>query len=101
MNLLLETKEDCEQGRLPSIYYINKKTNTTSQYWQYLTPYFNYISPLSNVNTIIGGDSMTHKQGCNSKKEQNKKQRSAQEKAQDIKNATFIAGMNQPNHPNT
>jgi hypothetical protein len=44
---------------------------------------------------------MTHKQGCNSKQEQNKKQRSAKEKEQDIKNAAFIAGMNQPNHPNT
>jgi hypothetical protein len=44
---------------------------------------------------------MTHKQGCNSKQGQNKKQRSAKEKEQDIKNAAFIAGMNQPNHPNT
>lgn len=44
---------------------------------------------------------MTHKQDCNSKQGQNKKQRSAKEKEQDIKNAAFIAGMNQPNHPNT
>lgn len=44
---------------------------------------------------------MTHKQGCNSKQAQNKKQKSAKEKEQDIKNAAFIASMNQPNHPNT
>jgi hypothetical protein len=43
---------------------------------------------------------MTHKQGCDSKQEQSKKQRSPKEKEQAIKNAAFIAGMNQPNHPN-
>lgn len=44
---------------------------------------------------------MTHKQSSELKQEQNKKQRSAKEKKQDIKNAAFIASMDQPNHPNT
>ncbi len=34
-------------------------------------------------------------------KNQKKEQRSPEEKAQDIKNAAFIASIDQPNHPNT
>lgn len=41
---------------------------------------------------------MTHKQSDESKQKQ---QQSRKEKTQDIKNAEYIAHINQPNHPNT
>ncbi|WP_267886711.1 hypothetical protein [Anaerosinus massiliensis] len=44
---------------------------------------------------------MKQAQSKNASQKQNKKQRSDKEKKQDVKNAAFIAGMDQPNHPNT
>ena len=44
---------------------------------------------------------MTHKKNSDLDKQQYKKGRNAEEKKQDIKNATFIASVDRPNHPNT
>ena len=54
---------------------------------------------LNNHKYILraGGDDMTHKQ----QQPQNSKGKPKKEKEQDIKNAEYLAKMNQPNHPNT
>lgn len=44
---------------------------------------------------------MTHTKNSDLEKQQCKKERSNEEKKQDIKNAKFIAGIDRPNHPNT
>jgi len=45
-----------------------------------------------------GGDYMAKR---TNNAQQQQQQRSTKEKEQDIKNAAYIASINQPNHPNT
>lgn len=44
---------------------------------------------------------MTQQQVSDLQQQQNTKGKSAEERKQDIKNAEYIARINQPNHPNT
>lgn len=44
---------------------------------------------------------MKQQKDSNLQQQQQQKQRSTKEKEQDIKNAAYIASIDQPNHPNT
>ena len=53
------------------------------------------------TNTVNGKMREMQDRMKDMEQQQNQQQRSGEEKKQDIKNAAFIASIDQPNHPNT
>lgn len=81
----------------------------TAQHGYKLNVWLAFIAILAYLNyhaQILrsGGDYMTQQQASDlqqQQQQQNIKEKNAKELKQDIKNAEFIAQIDQPNHPNT